>query len=175
MSDGVLVRRSASLEVMLSATPLPPIGQLVQSSSLQKTGQSDVASFASYGSLRSINFHMAKWLIDTRKSVRPELSQGPWPSEDLIFNSIVSRELNNQRFTKLTDLILKSIECSCTLEPEIQWTGTAVVCIRIGLDVASDERSLIVCATADSSQSAKFIGGKLWKRVLQTTFTESCS
>ena len=152
----------AKAMVILSGNALPSVESVLKSVDFGD-GATDVSSYESDGSPLSINLHIAKWLIETRKSIRLTISQGPWPAEDLLINPIEIQKRTESRFRRLCGEIISGIREACSYTSKFK----TVVYLRLGLDVARDERSLIVCGTGDDAEAAKGAAYEIWKRILK--------
>lgn len=161
-----LEHTDGQFRVVLSVDVLPEIRDVVKKERLEEEKATDVSSYESDGCLLWMNFRIAERLVATRKNVRLSLTQGPWPASELLVNSAVVKGLEGQRYEQLTsDLISRILEVCRGIA-----VGTVIVFCRLGLEVARDERSLIVCATGVSADDAKCTAKAIWKRCLKLSF-----
>ena len=160
--------RDGSVKIALSASPLPRNEVIIKAAELRCDASTDIAFYESDGGLFGVNIQVASFLVSTRKSVRLSLNQGPWPASEIVINPAVVQKLQHERFCRLCEKLLSRMRVIC----EEMRKDRVIVCLRLGLDVGDDERSLIVCATASSSAAAQETAHNIWKRILKLSLTD---
>ena len=160
-----LMLRDDRVHIVIKASPLPSVEAVVKGADLAREGATDVSSYESDGPLLCVNLQVAKFLVETRKSVRVELSGDASPIDDLALNPAVAQRLNDARFQQLSRRLTTQLMRICHDVSHHR----VIIFVRLGLDVGDDERSLIVCSTGASSNEAKETARQIWKHALRLT------